>query len=77
MYQQLLAGCIQRAEQAPLGTKKQAAKLINVNVASVSKVWCARTVRAFKNGRLTYAEMKRAHLGTGDRSTFIKIVQGR
>jgi len=77
MYRQLLAECIRHGDQAPLATKQQIAKLINVNAASVSKVWCARTARAFKSGRLTYAEMKRAHLGTGDRSTFIKIVQGK
>ena len=77
MYKQLLAECIRHSEQSSLATRQQAAKAINTSLASVSQVWCGRTVRAFVNGRLTYAEMTRAHLGTGDRSTYIKIIQGR
>ncbi|WP_296744953.1 hypothetical protein [Mesorhizobium sp.] len=77
MYKELLADCIARSEKAPLSTKQEAAKVINASPASTPRVWCTRTVRAFANGRLTYAEMRRAHLGSGDRSEFIKIIQGK
>ncbi|MER8520004.1 MULTISPECIES: hypothetical protein [unclassified Mesorhizobium] len=77
MYKKVLTECIRHSEQSPLSSKQEAGKIMNVSAAAAPRVWCGRTVRAFANGRLTYAEMKRAHLGTGDRSVFIKIVQGR
>lgn len=77
MHREMVSQCIATSDRASPAAKQQWAKIMNVSTAKVTRIWCARAVRAFADGRLTYEQARRMRLQSGDRSEFIKIIQGR
>lgn len=76
-YREMIRVCTKTAEGKSAAAKKDMALVMNVSAADAPRIYCQRVVRAFASGRFTYAEAERLAMRRGDRSEFIRIVQGR